>query len=285
MLKIVSLTKVLFQNPNSYSFSTYLYYLQTVNIQDVHLEKVRDCLKEAYPTRGAIKTGGLNHFGGRRGNGIMTRASSNLLEGPGDVHRFPFYRNHFVDGLMPSVTRLHRELTEVAKSLAVQMDPMMVKLCCKLLHLDDARLICCKSILTMGRSDTNISFHCSLHRDASDRIHHVDENDLKVLSPEELIYAKKWLNTFGFLSVPTRCSYEFVEQFLPDVTNEEVEVWLFMLFIDLGIAVPLCHHMVLQFAANAIGHNTSGGLVVYKNRVYYCSKLGTVFAWGGAGSA
>lgn len=260
-------------------------YLQTINLKDVHINITRKCLDKGYPQRGStLKSGSLNYYGGRRGNGESTRAASNLLEGPGDVHLFPFYRNHFVDGLMPSVTRLHRELTDVAKSLAVQMDPVMVKSCAKLLGLNDARLICCKSILTMGLSNSNISFYCSFHRDSSDRIRHVDKKLWRTLSSEERMYAKKWLKTFGFLSVPTTCSYEFVGQFLRNVANEDVEVWLFMLFLDLGIAVPLLHHMVLQFAANAIGHNTSIGLVVYNKRVYYRSKLGTVFAWGGAGS-
>jgi len=241
---------------------------------------------------------GVNLYGGQRGNGDgSTRASSHLLEGPGDISSFPYYRKYFSDAMIPTITRVHRELTNIAASTAIHLDPILVAVCSKLLGVDQ-REICNRSILTMGLPKQNLSFLNTVHRDHNDKIptpETREEAERLLTDKKELQFYESWCQIFHHLSVPTTCCYLHVGNLPPSserqrrTSNDDEgklpRVLLFMIFVDLGIAIPIDHNMVLQFAANVTAHHTSAAVVVRDKIVYYRSDDFTVVGWGGSGAA
>jgi len=234
---------------------------------------------------------GVNLYGGQRGNGNgSTRASPHLLEGPGAVSLYSYYRSHFNVALIPSITRLHRELTNIAASVAIHLDPLHISVCSKLLGVDP-REICNRSILTMGLPHQNFSFVNSIHTDCNDQLPTTPDKR-SILTEQELSFHDAWCTMFGYMSVPTTCCYLYVgslpksERLQRDDEKETARVLLYMVFPDLGIAIPIDHNMVLQFAAHVTVHHTSAAIVVTTDgKVHYRSEDFTVLGWGKSGTS
>jgi len=232
---------------------------------------------------------GVNLYGGQRGNGRgSTRASSNLLEGPGDIASYPYYRSYFNDAMIPSITTMHRNLTNIAASMAIQLDPLLTSVCSKILGVDP-REICIRSILTMGLPKLNLSFVNSLHTDHNDRIATLPSRDdmKKVFTHKELEFYDAWCKMFSYLSVPTTCCYLHVGETSKktEMPDEPTRLLLFMVFADLGLVIPIDDEMVLQFAGHVAAHHTSAAILVVNNMVHYRSDSFTVLGWGASSAA
>ena len=239
---------------------------------------------------------GLNLYVGARGiRGHACRAKPNSIEGSISIANNTFFRQGYVDLMLPSAYKIVNQLLANAAGNMCMLDPVMVGACKRALGLSDRRNICCYGILTMGSALTGYSFANCPHRDATDKfpdklvselVNNIAATDSGA-DREMVQYIRTWIERMGLLSVPTTCSYEFVGTFVDDLppTAAVPTTLCYFLFPSLGLAFLLQSGSVLQFFGAAVEHCTSVCVAVCGDKVHYTSATGRVVAWGAAGTA
>jgi hypothetical protein len=229
----------------------------------------------------------MNVYAAVRGSSTRkTRAAPNFLEGPVSIVSNDYWRQNFVDVLIPAAFKFWNQLTNIAAGNAILLDGIMTAALAEAQGLKDKRMICSKGIVTCGTAASGIGFSNGSHVDVNDIIDEkitakfIDEikllkqsrmsNDKAVHKEvtEKIDYVLEFVRWFGKLSVPTTCNYEFVGNLFAGKEGRQREgsdtVEAYFLFPCLGIAILIENETCLQFYGGIMEHHTAMPIVVLR---------------------
>ncbi len=262
-----------------------------------------------FGSRGVCQTLGYNNYNMIRGepSGLSRQICSvSFYYGPGDVNKYPIYRQCYNHVYVPPSVSIWNDLTNKAVNAMRLMDPLMVNCVSSTLgarNLNDFAGISCTRISTQALG--YLGFASSNHTDDNDYfskkfenkmkrlVADIDQKTTKNVKPTAMLqrrtksekYVSSFIEKYGVMA-PTTCAYMFLGQFKNGVDNDNVEIYSYVAFPSLKKAVQIQDGMAIMWYAGLLEHLTTVPIMVVNgDRIFLSSDVedenkGRIFAWG-----